>query len=98
MEKNLFFNIHIEGETTEIGIVQIESREKASLNDVQAKMRYDIEEKVVLALKEHFSCEIKVVMSHLIKLNPLEFKVDVVVCDEEEDYLKSVRLRQTWVY
>jgi hypothetical protein len=100
-EKKIYLNIHMEGERTEIGVLGIENafeNRDEGTEVIKTKMKLDAEERLVNALTGHFTCETKIVSSEITRNSPLEIKVHVLLCEEEEDRYADVVLKETWLY
>ncbi len=93
-----FVNIQIKGESN-IGVIDLgEINYKLKEANNKNRIKCALEPKLVEALQSHFDCEVKIIYPHVISINPIEIKVDVIICGLDEDHQEEVILNETWLY
>lgn len=98
MKKHL--NIQIDGEPN-IGVLELhfgENEFTASNKKLDVTIKQLVEPKLVEALKSHFDCPIKIILTEVKHHTPLTLEVAVIVESDDEDRQETVNLEETWVY
>lgn len=94
---NTYLLIRIDGQEN-IGIINAGNLDVQSKNDLKNKLISVVEKKLIIALTEHFDCEIKI-RSYDIKSDlPLSVVYKVVISSDDEDYEETVFVEKTWLY
>jgi len=94
MKRRIFVNIAIEGQKN-VGVIDL-----GEVNDTKKiNLREIVEPKLVLALKEHYSCPVKIVTVESLQLSTtVVLSAHVLIEAEDSDFYEDIKMEEICVY
>lgn len=92
-----YVDIKIEGEGN-IGVIYLGKVDSQAI-DVDNIIKRTIEPKLIEALQSHFDCPVKIRFTEVLStLGHIHVRTTVAVESDDEDYVETVEMEETWIY